>query len=679
MKQLVQKTMGICALVSAFCLTSMSSAHILMRSQSVDSARELAGWAHKVNLFNADENGWYGTFAVTGEYAQSFRSGRIADCLFGDNITHLCDDDLSCAQVNVSGSRVTNRGSNSLLADYFGLPTDYESVFSVKPRVRSFIVDFDFYAGLDRWMCGAWFRIHAPIVYTNWKLNLHETVVNPGSNPYVEGYFSPVAVARENLNASFSEYLVGSVPEITGDDTFSPVFQPLAHALVSGSSYAPGYNPACGLFCDGKGVHTTKLSDIQAALGWNFWQNEDYHVGLGARISIPTGTRINDAYLFQPIVGNGHHFEVGGMFTSHWTFWRGCDEDRSMGVYVDANVTHLFATKQCRSFNLCGRGDNSRYMLAMNLNSLGRTPTGDFAGYALTGNPEGALPPAYVAPVLVDGYTRAEAAFGEIFAPVANIAYGAVDVSIPVQADLTIMFNYQNCGFEFDFGYNLWATTCEQINFIDNCPIVPSNTWALKGDAHVYGFDIVPGGDVDPVPLSGTQSEATIYTGTNFVTPNSIAQGQTNIGVDNRQFAYGDSTDVNSTLIPGRTLFVSTTVPQPAVLAQTNTSIQPVFLSDCDLDIAGARERGLTNKLFTNLSYTWEEQCLAPYFGIGAKLEFAGSNNGLCNSGCGTTSCASICAQVNSCTLGCNDDCGDSCSRCNISEWGLWLKGGISF
>ncbi len=676
--QLAYRTFKKLVLVGAFCMTSISFAHILMRSQSVDSARELAGWAHKVNLFAADACDWYGTFAVTAEYAQSFNSKKIARCLFGDSlINSSCSNDFSCAQVNVSGSRVANRGNKDLLADYFGLPTDFQSAFSIKPTVRSFIVDFDFYFGLDRWMSGSWFRIHAPIVYTDWKLNLHESVLNEGVNPYVEGYFSPVAVARGNLNTSFSSYLAGAAPTLTGNGTFDPIFLPLEHMRVPEGTVTNGLNHVPGS-CNGKGLHTTKLSDIQAVLGWNFWQNEDYHVGVGARISIPTGTQIKDFFLFQPIVGNGHHFEAGGMFTSHYTFWRSCDEDRSMGIYVDANITHLFDTKQCRSFDLCGHGDNSRYMLAMQLNSPYRDANGAFAGYALTGNPEGATPPAYIAPAT--GYTRAQAAFDGIFAPVANIAFGAVNVNIPVQADVTVMFNYKQCGFEFDLGYNLWATTCEQINFIDNCPIICPQTWALKGDAHVYGFDVSASPVVaGAVPLSATESEATIFSGTNYVAGNTIAQAQTNIGIDHPQFAYGDSTNINSTLIPGRALFATSANPQPAILAQTNTSIQPIFLSDCDLDIAGARARGLTNKIFTHISYTWEDCCLSPYFGIGGKAEFAQNNANKCGNGCNVVSNESICDQVNTCFAGCNDDCGASCARCNLSEWGIWLKGGISF
>src|SRR5579872_3570196 len=71
-----------------------------IRPQGVDAARELAGWTQHVNiaLSDDDQNPWYGTLSVTGEYAHSFNASSITNCLFG----------TSCP-VTISGSHVQNR------------------------------------------------------------------------------------------------------------------------------------------------------------------------------------------------------------------------------------------------------------------------------------------------------------------------------------------------------------------------------------------------------------------------------------------------------------------------------------------------------------------------------------------------------------------------------------------
>ena len=81
-------------------------------------------------------------------------------------------------------------------------------------------------------------------------------------------------------------------------------------------------------------------------------------------------TALDKAAIFlQPIVGNGKHWELGGQVTAHHIWWRSEDENKSFGVYLEANVTHLFGAQQTRCFDLCSAGSSSRYMLAQKLNT----------------------------------------------------------------------------------------------------------------------------------------------------------------------------------------------------------------------------------------------------------------------------------------------------------------------
>ena len=376
---------------------------------------------------------------------------------------------------------------------------------------------------------------------------------------------------------------------------------------------------------------------------------------------MPTGTRPDCKLFFEPIVGNGHHWELGVGFTGHYTFWRGCNDDSSLGVYLDANFTHLFKDRQCRVFDLKNRC-NSRYMLAL---KLGDPVENLFA-------PEN--PPS--------------SQFQHVYTPVANITKTFVDVSVAIQADVTLMFNYSKCNWGVDFGYNFWGRSCEKLRFdaCDDChnPLINNRRWALKGDAFVYGeVNTAP----KEVPLSPSQSKATLFKGTNnFVGPdvnpttNSAAgingiSPALNPGVDNVQVA----TRVPTAGTPGACTFTTCLYGVHSGTASDNpmhTSLDPIFITPEDIDICAARTKGTSHKLFAYVGYTWEDNCgcYIPYFGVGGSAEW-GNRNSCCPTDCDNV--VESCSSDNECSP-CGSD-NDGCSKCALSQWALWLKAGVSF
>ena len=104
--------------------------------------------------------------------------------------------------INISGSAVPNRAPTDWLADNFGLPRDFQSTVTFKPTIMNFLIDFSFYAGLDNWTEGLYFRVHAPYVYTKWNLQAKENVTASGTaynGNYFQGYFSNNVVPMSNL------------------------------------------------------------------------------------------------------------------------------------------------------------------------------------------------------------------------------------------------------------------------------------------------------------------------------------------------------------------------------------------------------------------------------------------------------------------------------------------------
>ncbi|MFC1842935.1 hypothetical protein ACFLYU_04720, partial [Candidatus Dependentiae bacterium] len=198
------------------------------------------------------------------------------------------------------------------------------------------------------------------------------------------------------------------------------------------------------------------------------------------------------------------------------------------------------------------------------------------------------------------------------------------------------------------------TTTC-------NCT---EKKYAIKGDATLYGKY---GNDII-VPIGETQSRATIHG------PVEDAAGL--ILVDNGEDAYyGVNHNVIMDLVDTDTAI---------------TSIQPVLVNKCMLNMCKSPS-AVTHKLFAHMSYAWKDadERWLPFLGLGAEVEFA-QRSKCCNDCCGCdcdcncdcnsccqTNCNNSCNTCNSC---CNDSCcDDCCKKAGVYQWGLWLKGGVSF
>jgi len=647
-------TLSLFLLISVFSIngsTNQVSPYFSIRSQGANIAREMVGWTNHVDLY--DVRNIYGAGSFTLEYTKSTKSNRIAQCLFGNDLLGDC---CNCSAIKVSGSAVPGRDANKdWLADYFGLPTDFQSTLNFRPRIENVISDFNFYLEFDSWCTGLWFRIDVPLVYTKWDLNFRECISDPGSKNLPVGYFNDAvtlgteqppagnniypnaySVTRASLLNSFEEFAgCKKVPSLGQNTTFSP----LCFAQM-------------GSICEPK--TKTRVADLQIALGWNVWQKEKYHVGIGLLGVAPTGNKPEGVCVFEPIVGNGNHGELGVFLSSHFTFWQTEDEVQHLGLYIDGTISHLFKTKQKRTFDLRNK-PNSRYMLA---EKLGTPVNSLFAFPTETNN---AIP---IAP---------SAQFKNEFSTIANLTTLDANVSVGVQADIAFMLAYRRGNFVWDVGYNLWVRSCEKIKLDCKCPtsFADGATWALKGDSYVYGFDgastNIP--NRPAIALSATQSKATIHQGTNAGSTISVS---TNPSVDNVEFAYSKNTSINTAT--GDTYIfnrpdASTFDTTDGLARHTKTSKNPVFLTDCDIDLDGARTKGLSHKLFTHISYTWDniDGRWAPYLGVGAEGEFHPISD--------------------SCSKDCNDcpvetetnTCKSTCNRCGVSQWGVWAKGGISF
>jgi len=274
--------------------------------------------------------------------------------------------------------------------------------------------------------------------------------------------------------------------------------------------------------------------------------------------------------------------------------------------------------------------------------------------------------------------------FAGEYTPVANLTTMSVDVSVGIQADLVLMFEYTRCNWSIDVGYNFWGSSCEKIEWGCDCcfPCFQENTWVLKGDAFMYGA-YTPDSTAVVVPTSASQFNSTLFCGLNNYPSGDTSAGiewYQNPGVDNRQIAW------NAQSTPEQLAILK---PIDGSIRPIYTSLEPVFIRFCDIDCNGARTRGLSHKLFAHFNYTWEEWCgcedWTPYLGFGFEVEFAQRCCDDCCLPCypcgpcgttGGTTCGTSCYPCGTCYDNCCNDC---CPKCAVSQWGVWLKGGFAF
>ena len=517
----------------------------------------------------------------------TFRPDRIAQCLGGNALLSSpkhCPDNgrqlpLECPEKRicrslflVEGSQAAQRNHHAWLADYFGLAPDFKSTVSIKPHITTIAGYFNAYVDLERYVSGVYATLKIPIAHSSWNVSLCESIESTGTTSYEPGYVNSTGVERPHLLSSFTSYVSGC----NSPDTQPTIFEPLTNACIS--SHA---------------LHTTAIADIAFTLGWKCVENSRGIVRLFMTGILPTGSKPHGQFLFEPIVGNGRHPEIGIGFLAQGIVWERPLTDEQCSGYIDFSVSHLWPACQRRTFDIKNR-PLSRYMLAAQLDS----PNVD----NLTGNSEGNL-------------LKAPSVFGQLLVPIANITTLKIESKVNAQIEGTLLFSYDHAAWTFTIGYNFFWQSREKI-YLKESLKGGNDRWVIKGDAYVMGFlgaadDPLP--LYAPIPLAVSQQNATIAEGTTMALHQTTDLASNN-GIDNPYDAFAGTHNEHVLIAPN----ISDTVSNG-----THVSLDPIFLSTSDIDTCSAATRQLSNTLFTYLTYAISPcACIDPFIGFGARAEF---------------------------------------------------------
>lgn len=518
------------------------------RSQGANTARELSAW--QVYNHRANTCGNYFTTASTIGYSRSYRPERIARYLFGD------------CSLNFAGSQVANRTQCQILADYFGLSTRFQGRLEVNPVIDNIFLDNQIFISLDNIACGFFLKFNAPIVHTRWNLGLctPNIIEQEENNNTCNDTCSDFPACYMSSNETRSTCNIRQA--LSGNFTFGDMQERWHFGRFS----------SCALT-------KTRLADIDIIAGFDFWRNPIYNLGLYGIFVAPTGNKPTSKYIFEPIVGNGKHWELGVGIEGHLLLWqRDCGQ--FIAIYLDGHVTHLFKNTQCRSFDFCNKGNLSRYMLLKEFES--NESTLSYSGRLINA---------------INFNTR------------------LADVTVAVKGDASVKVTYHSPCTTIDVGYNFYGNSKEKIRLNCHTPCnIDNRKFGFKGTEGVCALEYATVGDAPPVTfgplvrktsLNSTQSNATINrAGT---TDNPVA------------VPVLSPDDIAVTALSAQTGVING--PNVIIAQQSNP---PVLVTTQDLDIKSAQAGATaTHKIFGYIGYNCENiNCgYAFYAGLGGELE----------------------------------------------------------
>lgn len=535
------------------------------RSQSFDASGAAIGVRRLTNPVHECSN--YSLVSWMTSYDQNFNNDDIAHYFFGSETLVF------------SGSRHTDRGVNDILADYFGLSTTAKSIVCFKPEIANYTNDFYWHLGLDAIAPSLYMSVRMPIVHTVWDLKLKEQIIDQGQ-AHPAGYMSHVRTELSDATSTrLNNRLASGVKEFFSGLRYTAEGQVVP--LIIGDIQEP--------LCYGKIAKRqtmTRAAEIVVTLGYNFLDTLHYALGGNCFVAFPTGNHSNAQYLFEAMVGNGGHWELGVGLKGYVDLWNSEHGTHALSLHTDAQGAYLFSAKQHRSFDFKKQGNGSRYML---LEQLGQPSNdlflGDTTGPASPYQYEGRLIPAINATTL------------------------DIKTSIPFEGELNFsgLYEYKNASIEV--GYNLYGRTKEHGH---DRACFPSNVYALKGDAQLYGFD----GDDLSYALAATENAATIHAGQgvgNFVTGSAFA----NDNVDTAIQAANSTTILNNLTAADAGSYGGQLTVQ--------TSETPVLLNDSDINsCSGLLPWSISHRLFVHCSHYWNDgEVAVPFLGIGGFVEWA--------------------------------------------------------
>jgi len=383
------------------------------------------------DFFHYNSCSWHGKFDAIAFYSHTRREKELGEFIFFNNTNTM--------KFGKQGAPDTD-----IFARNFFLNDDFEGGVTTEPSIENFVTHFYIHFGFDTFIENLYLRIHMPVTWTQWQVNLSQCITTTG-----------IAIAAETFgNEDAASSPLGSIINAWKGNKLDPCEFPdleknMHFATINGKQ------------------SREKIADISFMLGYDIVRRPHKHLTLFAEAIFPTGTRVTAQFLFEPIVGSGRHIQLGAGIRGFHDLWSD-GVYRKLLIFFDARIAHFFSSTQRRTFDLHNNGIGSRYLLFKRFNQQ----TGMYAGEIL-------------------------------FGP--NVTSRISKVDIAAEGELTGMLQYRRHKTYIDVGGNLWARSKEKIKITE---LVPNNTFGIQGNTttidnntahntHIDGSNAEP----DPTPV----------------------------------------------------------------------------------------------------------------------------------------------------------------------------------
>ena len=387
-----------------------------LRPTGVDLPMEYTTFNELINRKAEDKFG--GNFQVTGFYKDSNSGDDLAEYFLVNNKHTIAVTESAAIATTISS--MTDVTLEYLIHDLAATNVNKTASLSLDPQTQSYGVRIDYHQDLDKILKGLYLKANLPIVHVenNVKIKTSGTDLLAHAATGLTADTAASTVLLNYFNGSFSNTTIAANKQAA-----------LTHAKLTGHQDETG------------------VADIDIALGYKFLNKHNYYASLAIAITIPTGNEADGVYAFEPIVGNGQHFGLGGDFNAQAKVWGDCNHNLKLNLMI--KYRYLFESSEKRTLQMNNR---------------------PFSQYFL-------LVPAGAAAVIAN------------LIPAANVLTKNCDVTPGSQFDGILGLAYNNGGFNLDLGYNMYFREGESVHLKDTITL---GSYAIAARNFNVGTQAVP-------------------------------------------------------------------------------------------------------------------------------------------------------------------------------------------
>ncbi len=382
-----------CPLANAHAKTYANRTFMMPRASLYNMALEQSTWHRALGKTTTSDH--KSSIQVSTLYQHSTNSGDLGKYFgyfapkaneFRDYINVVNSDDFATADAK------DNTWSEFIIHNVADYKDNLSGKIQFRPTQEIFSTRLDFYTDLSSLANNLFLQISMPITSVKNSLRLTQ-----------DGTLTPITMAGHPANGkTLLDYFKGNVSSFAEDAANQQLA--LTHAkMENGKSHAG-------------------IADVETKLGLALINNKNSWLKVGASMVTPTGNRPTGEFIFEPICGNGQHWEFGGFVDTKCLLWK---NDRSSVSFL-ANASCSY-----------GLEDTEKRTLGIQKNDGTPVP---FSQYYVVG----------------------QKGVRHLF-PFANISTQDLKVTpgVHCQALANLAFTFKNVAF--DCGYNLFAKQHETV------------------------------------------------------------------------------------------------------------------------------------------------------------------------------------------------------------------------